>query len=712
MTSSMNKVHNTRKSSRKHQNKNFYQDYESFKKIIESTLPILFPEVERETLGKHMGYIYHLMTHKGQQYTVRYLKATFESLEAFILRTPKTLEHDEVSIGKDLDGWPLWLGTRLKSMCSNNHTPSIRYAFTLVSTRRLIVVPTKTNLSSITSPPTWETEVDLTPLLDTTEWYEEENLRDGLRNPTLGQEAVNPDSITTYRVPKLQISLKSSPNGVSFFSFPWDRAAVLLHSLEGQLEAFASTYFKGDVESWLQDRLDPYEELQEAERPLHVGKISLTFEGGKLKPRVFAIVDSVTQSLLGDFHQDLMRILRKIPEDCTFDQDKVKSVAKRIHLENKPFYGFADLSNATDRLPIYLYRQVGDWLSPNLGTSWVGLFDRDFKVGKSVTDHWTPGERPPTHVKYQAGQPMGALSSWPFMALVHHVLVWHSFGSRKRARNKYLILGDDVVIFDKEAYEKYCALLDTLCVSYTHNVSIVGFEFAKRTFAHGKEITGAYTSALWSSRRNPELFCIAWRNLASRGYITGPGLPESFRSLLKVSRTRFFRLSRLVEVPYGTSISTRDLAQWCVGLQGRSWCLPSRMGSDDSFVEHVKAFRQIAALQIKQRFQSDLDEAKMAVQSNKETYLDALETSSGLSDQYKHALREAYNEVIEEQTVRIRYLERDLKRLYLSPTDARLLRPNLPDVPRRIDFSSRDMHKRKIVVRAEHQMAIIDVLTG
>jgi hypothetical protein len=91
---------------------------------------------------------------------------------------------------------------------------------------------------------------------------------------------------------------------------------------------------------------------------------------------------------------------------------------------------------------------------------------------------------------------MGALSSWPFMALVHHIIVWTAFGSRARSFRKYLILGDDIVIFEKYAYINYCKILDELGLGYTNNSSEIGFEFAKRVFVHGHEVTGAYTQAL------------------------------------------------------------------------------------------------------------------------------------------------------------------------------------------------------------------------
>jgi hypothetical protein len=65
-----------------------------------------------------------------------------------------------------------------------------------------------------------------------------------------------------------------------------------------------------------------------------------------------------------------MNILRKIPEDCTFDQDKVSRIARLKHEEEtKPFYGFADLSNASDRLPYYLYEEIGNHIKTNLGSA-------------------------------------------------------------------------------------------------------------------------------------------------------------------------------------------------------------------------------------------------------------------------------------------------------------------------------------------------------
>jgi hypothetical protein len=110
-------------------------------------------------------------------------------------------------------------------------------------------------------------------------------------------------------------------------------------------------------------------------------------------------------------------------------------------------------------------------MKPRLGSSWLELLSRDFTLGPSVVRHWNFAEsiRVPKKVTYSVGQPMGALSSWPFMAYVHHRIVWYAFGGRKFAKGGYLILGDDVVIFDKVAYGKYLRILSRLGIVYTNS---------------------------------------------------------------------------------------------------------------------------------------------------------------------------------------------------------------------------------------------------
>jgi len=83
-----------------------------------------------------------------------------------------------------------------------------------------------------------------------------------------------------------------------------------------------------------------------------LGLLSFKVEAaGKL--RVFAMVDSWTQSIFKPLHDLLFRLLSSFPNDSTFNQD---SAFKRAVSKAEKFghsYGF-DLSAATDRLPVIL----------------------------------------------------------------------------------------------------------------------------------------------------------------------------------------------------------------------------------------------------------------------------------------------------------------------------------------------------------------------
>lgn len=83
-----------------------------------------------------------------------------------------------------------------------------------------------------------------------------------------------------------------------------------------------------------------------------IGQLSVKEEAaGKI--RVFALVDVWTQSILKPIHEFLFSILRKLPNDATFNQE---ASVKRCFTKADYYgcsYGY-DLSAATDRLPISL----------------------------------------------------------------------------------------------------------------------------------------------------------------------------------------------------------------------------------------------------------------------------------------------------------------------------------------------------------------------
>lgn len=72
------------------------------------------------------------------------------------------------------------------------------------------------------------------------------------------------------------------------------------------------------------------------------------------KTRDIAIGDYFSQTVLRPFHKYLFKVLRRIPQDCTFDQGSFKGF---MATQQGPFYS-VDLSAATDRFPIKLISTI------------------------------------------------------------------------------------------------------------------------------------------------------------------------------------------------------------------------------------------------------------------------------------------------------------------------------------------------------------------
>lgn len=110
-----------------------------------------------------------------------------------------------------------------------------------------------------------------------------------------------------------------------------------------------------------------------------------------------AIVDYWTQTCLRPYHKFLMGLLGGLPADCTFNHDD--HVAKLSPLSG-PYHSL-DLTNATDRMPLWLQKAVWAHIfGKRKSEAWGALLvDREYRVRGSAP------------VIYNCGQPMGAYSS-------------------------------------------------------------------------------------------------------------------------------------------------------------------------------------------------------------------------------------------------------------------------------------------------------------
>jgi len=219
-----------------------------------------------------------------------------------------------------------------------------------------------------------------------------------------------------------------------------------------------------------------------------LGKLGLKVEAaGKI--RVFAMVDAWTQWLFNPLHKVLQDVLRCILEDATFDQigrveEKLALMISRGYRVEKA-YSF-DLSSATDRLPVSLQvRLLGPLIGAEKAEAWAKiLIGRDYSLPKRAqleTGYST--------VRYAVGQPMGALSSWVMLAMVHHLIVqWAAFKAGKMWLHwfdEYVVLGDDIVIFSPAVAREYLKIMTMLGVEVGLAKSLVSrrdytFEFAKK----------------------------------------------------------------------------------------------------------------------------------------------------------------------------------------------------------------------------------------
>jgi hypothetical protein len=202
-----------------------------------------------------------------------------------------------------------------------------------------------------------------------------------------------------------------------------------------------------------------------------IGRLSFKYEPGKV--RIFAIVDFWTQTVLRGLHEALFGLLASLNVgderiDGTFDQTASFDYCRS---RGRVFWSF-DLSSATDRFPVWAQSSLlNELFGDGLGDRWEELMcGRDFhvpcvrpgrttgKFSSFLTQDYKVvlGSVPVKRLRYAVGQPMGAHSSWGAFSITHHALVQWAANRCGHVEwfKEYVLLGDDVVIFNQAvAYE-------------------------------------------------------------------------------------------------------------------------------------------------------------------------------------------------------------------------------------------------------------------
>lgn len=277
----------------------------------------------------------------------------------------------------------------------------------------------------------------------------------------------------------------------------------------------------------------------------YIRKLSIVNDP-EAKARIIAIFDYWSQSFLRQIHDIHFNFLERIPMDRTFTQDPILPKPPEGH----KYYSF-DLSAATDRFPMALQElMVKKMFGEDISTRWrMILTSFEFFVP------WESNDYKETFVSYNAGQPMGAYSSWSTFTITHHFILFVIHRELKLDNYYYQILGDDIVIWHDKVAERYLEMMKELDVGISipkSNISFNMYEFAKRVFIDGVEVTGIQLGGFVHTVDKyhlvyQSLFTLLYeRHYVPIGFITIPELLDKLHLILGIKpRMRRNLLSRV-----------------------------------------------------------------------------------------------------------------------------------------------------------------------
>jgi hypothetical protein len=266
-------------------------------------------------------------------------------------------------------------------------------------------------------------------------------------------------------------------------------------------------------------------------------------------------------------------VLSVLPTDCTFDQEGgLSSFLDELKGLEKADTWSVDLKSATDLIPATLYQKV---FEPILGEEttkrWLRLLrERDFHVlgnQEAMLDHT---EVSSTRVRYGRGQPMGALTSWPSMAIVHHALCLfaaQAAGKDPRIFTLYRVLGDDLVHGDKSTADAYLGNADALQVPISLSKTLSGklTMFASQALYMGENVShlslseelgvGSYTQRLELALRASRRGWIDWSGKSLAGFLRHLLSRKDYKSSVK-----WFQKGKLGTVAQAALVQTITVA--------------------------------------------------------------------------------------------------------------------------------------------------------
>jgi hypothetical protein len=426
-----------------------------------------------------------MLKHNGTLWSVKQLKLARLHITRYLCGKPLLVNDSLLGLK---DGFPkafLFLKPYIDSGC----TQKIKFALTLLGISRTIkakkteVLPL--NLKTITDPRTTKKEY-IIPIGFIKRFVKDFKLFSSIRKA---------------EVSDLFVSTKAGPNGPATLS----SIITVLHLNYPQMQwimDLASKEFRDffcELYTWSWHNRDKIPKGDGFKSLPLTGRISVVHDP-ECKERLIAITDYVSQVVLKPFHDAIFSLLRRrLPQDRTFTQDPwIKCKAP-----TESFWSL-DLTAATDRFPLNLQRRLLGIIfqDDKLANSWANLIANRLYLSPIVELG-----KPEKYLSYSVGQPMGAYSSWAAFTLSHHLVVQYcAMLVGKYPFQEYIILGDDIVIYNDIVAKEYIRVMARLGVDLSpakSHVSKDTYEFAKRWIRRGVEVSGLPLNGLVENLSNP-----------------------------------------------------------------------------------------------------------------------------------------------------------------------------------------------------------------
>jgi hypothetical protein len=374
-------------------------------------------------------------------------------------------------IGLYKSGYPRVFGPVLNRSLQDGNPSAIRLVLTLLHVSRLIPAWKPVDLSTVTAPSTMDSTI-------------RDEFRRDLKHVLAALPPFTETALPDWK--GLHVATTMGPIGPSMFHATslideWikhfgESKVIDAFNLRGSMLCYIAKYSGSFCRAWAE--ANPTKEVNLLRRLATVPDV----DG---KTRVIGILDYWSQGILKGLHDELMSIIEALKgPDVTYGQDIRPFGPETEH------YHSIDLTAATDRFPSVITKDLLEH-----------MYDRD------LADAWyelmvkVPFRFEGKEYKYSTGQPMGAFSSWVSFSLTHHIIVqWAAMrvGLQLPFRH-YRLLGDDIVIRSNAVAEEYTRIISRLGVEISPHktlVSVNSFEFAKRFFYNGQEVTGFPLSGL------------------------------------------------------------------------------------------------------------------------------------------------------------------------------------------------------------------------